>query len=211
MKTKAMTYFSEYPAAELPVVARAVHASLTKNAAVFGLLPMSLDDLDTLIRDYSAKLQAKMGGGGKPATLALKDAKLALALALRSLGNHVNGVAKHDPVVVEQSGFPSYQTLRRRHAGPPLEPLDLRLKHGVLPGTILARYRPRRANSANEVQVTESDPQDETAWRQVGFFARGRAELRGLTPGALIWVRVRTLGPKNTWSNWSDPAQIRVL
>jgi len=211
MKTKATTYFNEYPAAELPVTARTIHVSMTKNATVFGPLPVDLDDLETLIIDYEAKLEASVGGGGKCATLDLKGAKLALSLGLRSLGNHVNSVARFDPLIVAQSGFPSYETLRRKHPGPPLEPLDLRLKHGVLPGTILVRYKPRRANSVNEVQINTGDPMDETAWKTVSIFARGRATIAGLTPGAVVWVRVRTVGLNNTYSNWCDPAQIRVL
>ena len=35
--------------------------------------------------------------------------------------------------------------------------------------------------------------------------------LTGLTPGLLLWVRVRTVGLKGVMGAWSDPAQIRVL
>jgi len=66
---------------------------------------------------------------------------------------------------------------------------DLRLKHAGIPGTIIA----------------------EASWTQHGIFQGGKAVLSGLTPGAIIWVRVRTVGLAGVMGAWSDPAQIRVL
>ncbi len=93
---------------------------------------------------------------------------------------------------------------------PPAAPTDLRLVRGILSGTAVARYRTISPTRPNEVETTTGDPNEESAWTRYGIFPRGRAELSGFTPGALLWVRVRTLGLKGVVGPWSDPAQVRL-
>ncbi|MFN0080073.1 MAG: hypothetical protein ACKVY0_26705 [Prosthecobacter sp.] len=51
--------------------------------------------------------------------------------ALGVLGNYVNNIAKGDPLIVEQSGFPSYETTRTQDTSPPAVPTNLRLPPGA--------------------------------------------------------------------------------
>ena len=210
MNTKAIISFSEYSAPALSPVALAIHTALTLNAAVFGTLPVTLAALNTLINDYDTKLAAK-ADRSKTATLAFNAVRADLEDALGKLGNHVNTVANGDPVIVGQSGFPSYTTDHPTDDSPPPAPLDLRLQHAKHSGGMVARFKPGRTPSMNEVQVNIGDPMNEADWQSRGHFAGGRVELSGFTPGTLVWVRVRTLGLKNNPSDWSDPAQIRML
>jgi hypothetical protein len=210
MNTKAVTYFGDYPEGNLSPAARAIHTALTTNAATFGTLPVTLAALDALIDDYDTKLAAK-ADKSKSSTVAFRAAREELEEALSKLGNHVNNVAEGDPVVVGESGFPSYTTNHTPDENPPAAPTNVRLSHGPVSGNILARYKTDRSPSMNEVQINAGDPMDEALWHSKGFFQGGRAELTGLPPGSIIWVRVRTFGLKNTVSDWSDPAQIRVL
>jgi hypothetical protein len=76
---------------------------------------------------------------------------------------------------------------------------------------MVARYKPDRQPSTNEVQTTTGDPNLEASWTTKGFYQGGRAEMDGFTPGIVVWVRVRTVGLKAVMGSWSDPAQIRVL
>lgn len=55
------------------------------------------------------------------------------------------------------------------------------------------------------------DPNNEAGWHTHGLYKGGRVTLSGLTPGSVIWVRVRTVGLKGVMGAWSDPAQIRVV
>ena len=112
---------------------------------------------------------------------------------------------------MEKSGFPSYQTGHVVDLSQPGAPTDLRLRHADGPGGILARYRPGRQPSTNEVQINLGDPNNEAGWVTKGLFQGGKAELTGFTPGIVVWVRVRTVGLKGVMGLWSDPAQIRVL
>jgi hypothetical protein len=123
----------------------------------------------------------------------------------------VNIVALTHPDWVELIGFPTYATRRPPNHGPPPAPENLVLRHGTLSGTIIARYRPIRRRSVNEVQICLANPLEEANWKTASYYRSGKAELTQLPPGALVWVRVRTLGLKGLFGPWSDPAQIRVL
>jgi len=120
-------------------------------------------------------------------------------------------VAKGDPVIIEKSGIPSYDTAHTPTAGPPAAPTNLRLSTGGLSGQLSARYKPDRRPSTNEVQVNTGDPNSEPGWHTKGIFQSGKAVLNGLTPGACVWVRVRTVGLNGVMGAWSDPAEIMVV
>ena len=118
------------------------------------------------------------------------------AAAFADLGNYVNTVANGDPVIVEKSGSPSYETTHAADPNAPAAPGDVRLRHGDLSGEIVARFRPDRQHSMNEVQKCTGDPTVEANWTHAGMFGGGKATLGSLTPGALVWVRIRTCGLK---------------
>ena len=63
----------------------------------------------------------------------------------------------------------------------------------------------------NEVQKCTGDPTVEANWQHAGMFGGGKATIASLTPGALVWIRVRTCGLQGLMGAWSDPAQIRVV
>lgn len=210
MNTKAVIDFTPYREGDLSPVAKHIHSQLTENAATFGTLPVTLVLLNTHIEDYDAKLSAKESGA-KADTLAFNAARLVLEDDLGKLGNHVNNVADGDPVIVEQSGFPSYQTGQPADDTPPDAPANLTLKHGNVSGTVNARYKPDRSPSTNEVQINAVNPANEADWHTKGIFTGGKATLTGLTPGTQIWVRVRTVGIGGVMGAWSDPAMIWVV
>lgn len=208
-KVKAIIDFTDYTAIELGGLARIIHERLGEHADVFPEPPVSVEALGALVEDYGEKLRARQSRATTD-VIALKQSRTALEGALRVLGGYVNLVAGGSAIIVEKSGFPSFATVRARDFSAPAAPADLRLRH-LQTGAVLARYRPARRHGTNEVQITTGDPNDESAWQNHGYYAGGRAELTGLPPGAIIWVRVRTVGLRGVMGAWSDPAQIRVL
>ncbi len=208
--TKAIIDFSGYTNPELGPLAQIIHDEMTTNAATFAAPPVTMADLQTLVTDFDAKVVARASNATAD-VLALNECREQILEKLRVLGNYVNGEAKGDPMIVEKSGFPSYETARTADTTPPAAPANLRLKQGELSGSIMARYKPEKANSTNEVQITTGDPNDEASWQTKGIFKAGRADLDGFTPGGVVWVRVRSVGLKGVMGAWSDPAQIRVL
>ncbi len=207
---KAIIDFSSYTAAELGPAAQTIHNSLAANASTFASPPVTVAALQTLITTYDTALVAR-ASNAKVDVIAFNEARVALEDALGVLGGYVNMVAKGDAMIVEKSGFPSYDTSHPANPAPPAAPTNLRLRQSELSGTIVARYKPDRHGSTNEVQINTGDPNTEANWHLKGIFQGGKAEMDGLTPGAMVWVRVRTVGLKGVMGAWSDPGQIRVV
>jgi hypothetical protein len=207
---KAVINFETYSAPELGPIAQIIHDKMLLNVLIFTDPTVTMVNLQTLVTTYDQKLLAR-ASRAKADVIAFNEAREALEEGLTRLGNYVNSVALGDASVVEKSGFPSYSTEREPDENPPSAPTNLRLTQGELSGTFLARYKPDRRNSSNEVQTCTGDPNNAADWHTKGIFRGGRAELDGVTPGTVVWVRVRTVGLKGVMGSWSDPAQIRVL
>lgn len=207
---KAIIDFSNYTAAELGPVAQHIHDEMTEHAATFPSLPVTMVALQTLIDDYTAALAARASRASAD-VIAFNVARNELEHALGELGGYVNLKAKGDATMVSESGFPSYDTARTADTSPPAAPTDLRLRHGDVSGSIVARYKTERQPSTNEVQTNTGNPATESDWHTAQIIKGGKAVLSGLTPGTVVWVRVRTVGLKGVMGAWSDPAQIRVV
>lgn len=210
MNTKAIIDFSGYTAPELGPVAQTIHDQMLANAATFTTPPVTMAALAALITTYDTT-QAARASRATADVIAFNTARAALEDALGLLGNYVNNIAKGDAAKVEQSGFPSYVTGHPASTAAPAAPADLRLRPGDASGSIVARYKPDRPNNTNEAQTCTGDPNVEANWQTKGIFKGGKAVLDGLTPGVVVWVRVRTVGLKGVMGAWSDPAEIRVV
>jgi hypothetical protein len=212
MKTKAVTSFTAYKAADLLPTAQTIHDRMTANAATFPSPPMSMTSLATLISTYEQKLSDKSSRATNDID-AFNLARKNMEAALHDLGVYVNLVAKGDDGIVQQSGFPSYSFGGGAHPSPsaiPAAPTAVKLRNGKLSGTIGLQFKPDRANSMNVAQVNTGDPNNEAGWKTVLQFGGGRATLTGLTTGSTTWVRVATIGPGGQLGAWSDPAKIVV-
>ena len=209
-KTKAVIDFTGYTAGDLAPVAQNIHDEMLAHVATFATPAVTMIALQTLVDDFNDKLAAKASRATAD-IVAFNVARHELEETLFELGNYVNNIAKGDPAIVVQSGFPSYQTGQVGTPGAPAAPTNLRLRHGDVSGEIVARYRPSRVPSMNEVQKCFGDPLVEANWVHAGTFSSGKAIISGVTPGAIVWIRVRTFGTKGLVGDWSDPAQIRGL
>lgn len=207
---KAVIDFTDLKAGALAVTAKEVRRGLSENMVFFSKMPVTLEALDTRITEYNQKLVAR-ASRARADVMAFRLARKALERDLRALGTYVNIVAAGDASVVEMSGFPYYETRRPPSTRPPGAPQNLRLRHGILSGTIQALFKTERRGCANEVQITEGNPDEESGWHTRAFCKSGRLLLKGFTPGMVYWVRVRSLGNKGMMGPWSDPAQIRAL
>jgi hypothetical protein len=209
-KTKATVDFSHYSAADLAPKAQNIHDKMTENAATFASPPVTMANLQAAITDYMIKMGAKSSRATAD-YIAANNARDTLEGMLADLGAYVNSVAKGDPAVVALSGFPFYDTAHVVDTTPPAAPADVRLSPGDVSGSIIVRFKPDRPRSMNEVQTCSGDPSLDANWHDAGTFSGGRADLAGLTVGAMLWVRVRTCGIKGVMGQWSDPAKITVV
>ena len=209
MNTKAITDFSKYKDAEMGPTAQFIHDQMTANAATFAAPPVAMATLEAQVTTYNTKLGAKASRATAD-RIAFDTARATLETTLGKLGNYVNGVAQGDAMTVEKSGFPSYGTARPSVSGPPPAPTNLRLSKGSLSGSVKVRYQAAQQPSTNEVQANTGNPNTEADWHTVGIFKGLSGEIAAQTPGARLWVRVRTVGNKGVMGAWSDPAEIIV-
>lgn len=209
MHTKAITDFSKYKDAEMGPTAQFIHDQMTANAAAFAAPPVALATLQTQVTAYNTKLGAKATRATAD-RIAFDMARATLETTLSKLGNYVNGVAQGDAMTVEKSGFPSYGTARPSVSGPPPAPTNLRLSKGSVSGSVKVRYKTAQMPSINEAQSNAGNPNAEADWHPAGIFKGLSGEIPDQTPGARLWVRVRTVGAKGLMGDWSDPAEIIV-
>src|SRR4051812_22451631 len=167
--TKAIIDFSGYTGPELTPVAQMIHDQMTANAVSFDSPPLTMAELQADITAFDSALMKKATGAYAD-TVAFNIARHELESALADLGNFVNTVASGDAMLVEKSGFPNYETGRTPDFNPPAAPENLRLRQGDLSGTLVARYRPARARSINEVQTNLGDPNTAADWKPAGMF-----------------------------------------
>ena len=209
-KTKAIIDFTSYTGPELATTVQTIHDQMTANAVTFPTPTTTMAALQTEITDYEAKLAAKASRSTAD-IVAFNVARHDLEGTLRDLGGYVNLVAQGSEAIVVLSGFPSYGGLTPLPSTIPAAPTNLRLRHGDLSGSIVARYHPDRQNSMNQVMINTGDPNNEAGWVPAGTFGGGKASISGLTVGGTVWVRVRTVLKQNVNGPWSDPAKIVVL
>jgi hypothetical protein len=209
MKTIAVIDFTSYVAAELESPAQVIHDKMLLNAATFDDPPVGMPALATLISTYHTKLAAR-ASNDSDAVLAFNLARHDLEVALHDLGVYVNYVAKGDPEIVAKSGFPSYDATRAPLAAIPAAPTNIRLRNGDLPGSVVARIKPDRANSMNIAQANTGDPNNEAGWHTVATFPHGKVTISGLTVASILWLRFATVGAGGVIGAWSDPARIVV-
>jgi hypothetical protein len=99
--------------------------------------------LQTTIDDNAPALSARESGTDTD-ELAFTVPRHDLEHDLTELGYYGNGVAMGDPVIVDASGFPSYNTTRKPDFSAPAAPANVRLRQGDLSGQCVTRYQPDR-------------------------------------------------------------------
>jgi hypothetical protein len=207
---KTILDFTGYPGSDLITVSQNIDDKMTPIMAQFPKCPTTMADLQTLIDTTQAAL-IKKASKAIADTAAFNVARAALEEALAGIGGYVNTVAKGDLTIILSTGFPYYETSNTPDYAAPEAPTNLVLRQGDVTGEALARYRPKRRKSLNEVQKCTGDPNTEANWQTVGMFSGGKAMLPGIVPGTTIWVRVRTIGLENVRGTWSETGKIMVV
>ena len=153
---------------------------------------------------------AESGDNAKIA--ARNNARVDLTAKLKKVAGYLELVADGDRARLETTGY----DLTRPHGGTydPIElpaPDDLRVERGTLSGVLLVRVRTLKGAGSYEVQLATADPAVETNWK-AGVLSKTAThiELKGLTPGALYYVRVRGIGSHGPGA-WVQSPGIRTV
>ena len=211
MNTKAVIDYSHFTDAELGTTAEAGHNGVAANPTVFATPDPDLATLLTHITAYKDALTQTVMHPGRDATLAKKAARKVLENDLKTLGTYVNLVAKGDADIVALSGLPSYTTGGSAPVVTRSAPTNLSLKQGQNSGSIDFSCKQSVPSDPLEVQTCTGDPNVEANWGGSRTFAASSGTLTGLTPGAVIWVRVRSVIPGGGTTDWSAVENMRVI
>lgn len=85
----------------------------------------------------------------------------------------------------------------------PAPPTNVNAERGEGSGKLKVWCKPVSKRIAYIVEINETDPLDDSAWRQVAYTSKSRVLIEGLTPVTKIWVRMRVLMPNDRLSSAS--------
>ena len=208
---KAIINYSTYTDGNLGPTAHAAHDGVAAHPGTFVTPMPALATFQTHIVAFDAALVAALANPGHDTTLAKNAARAVLVTDLGTLAGYVNLIAQGNAAIVLESGLPSYDTMAPAPGPVRPAPTNLRLKQGMASGSMDVRYTQSVSTDPAELQTCTGDPNVEANWTHAATFPGGAGTLAGFTPGALIWVRVRSIGPGGEHGVWSDPAQLRVI
>ena len=209
--TKVKTDYTNYTDEAIGPVGLAAYQGLSANAATF---PAPVPDLVTFkshLDAYNLAMANVLADPGHANTLTKNNTRKVLEKDLASLGTYVNLVAQGDGTLTALSGLPSYDTATPSPAALRSAPVGLRLKQGTASGSIEVRFKQQVADDNADVQTCTGDPNVDANWTHAKTFTGGVGVLEGFTPGSVVWVRVRSIGPGGTLSPWSAAENMRVI
>ena len=135
-----------------------------------------------------------------------------LVVILGRIAMHVELAAMGDPTLLRASGFDMAQDRSVKSAAPVvMEAPELKLKHGPMPGTLIASAKPVNHAASYELIITDGDPSIQANYRVQGVHAHcTKIEIPGCTGGTNYWAMLRCIGP-NGPGPWSAPVTIMSL
>lgn len=119
-----------------------------------------------------------------------------------SLGSFVENKSNGDATIITGAGFDVVGA--RTPADPVSQVLNLVLTEGDNDGTLDAAWDRDPSAKSYEIQ-TSPDPVAGGSWTFKQIATKSFATITGLTSGARVWVRVRSVGSDEN-GPWSDPA-----
>lgn len=134
-------------------------------------------------------------------TVAVKNqSRLALFEALDRLADALEANAAGDPLYLSNAGFGIRQATRRRFAGLPAVPQNLRLRPGQSSGQAVLEFSPVEGARMYAIELRNSPEQD---W-QNGNYTTGRRVKLQVPARQESQVRVSAIAAGNRRGAWSD-------
>jgi hypothetical protein len=189
--------------ATLIVFAQEVHDKLTANAALFATPAIQLADFKTAIDDLQTAQQATLMGG-VAATIFRDEKKLIVQNMLRTLAAYVTSVAQRDATIITNAGMELAKIGPVRYDFIDV-PTDLRAVC-IGGGIINLRWQKVRNAKSYEVEYT-LDPNVDSSWQRMPVISGSSTMVNALTRKEEYWFRVRTVGTRMLFSDWSSPAK----
>lgn len=186
--------YTRLPDTSFNIFASSVVQAMTGNPA-FPNPAVPLAELSALQADFLQKLTATILGGVIE-TQAKKTARAALTDALRRLGRYVQDAAQ-DYSTLLSSGYAAASQNRSQTVL--ISPKILKTLNEAS-GKLTLRVTPVANARSYQVQAQIGNG----AWQEAGISSQARRMVvAGLTPGTMYNIRVRALGGRTGYSDWS--------
>jgi hypothetical protein len=136
------------------------------------------------------------------ATEAFNEALAGLGEVITDLGGDVEKISDGDATKIKSGG---YQVRADGTATTELDRIEnLSASQGDDSGEVDLHWD--RDDGAKSYEIQQSvDPITANSWTHADVVSGSKATLGGLTSGAKMWFRVRSVGPKKIKGAWSDP------
>jgi hypothetical protein len=170
------------------------------------------DQLGEIIDRTQAACDLALGHDTK-AIAARKLVRLEFDNAFKNLARHLEIWANGDPVKLQNLGYDVRKPPKKSlPAVVPLPAPSLKVTHGLLPGTMIAKMSALLGAFMYELQVTMEDPSVEANWKQQGLHPLPSKipQMEGYISGSNYWFRGRGIGTTGN-GIWSTPFPLRSL
>jgi hypothetical protein len=189
--------------AALIVFAQEVHDQLLANITLFATPTIQLTDFKTAIDDLQAAHQNTLMGG-TAATVFRDDKMRVLQNMLRTLAAYVTSIAQGDATIITNAGMELAKQGPYRYEFIDV-PVDVRVVC-IGGGMMSMRWRKVRNAKSYEVEYT-LDPNIDSSWQRMPVVSGSNTMVNGLKRKEEYWFRVRAVGTKLLFSDWSSPAK----
>jgi hypothetical protein len=215
MRVRLSLNFTTIKDADLLVKVASIIASLDNNPNYPRPWPDQAPKYEGLIAVHGTFQFAVQAALGRDVNkIAERDrARENLVEYLSDLAPYLELVAKGDENILMSTGYDVTQT--RTYGAASHDPLgaveNFSVKRAELEGMLVAHATKLQGASSYELQIAEGDPTVEANWRQYAIFASAsRMEIKGLTPGRKVSVRVRGIDINGPGA-WSAPVTLMVV
>jgi hypothetical protein len=196
--------FSEYSADELEDVANAALEAIPE-ILIFASVTPSIASLRALVDDVAQKKMEK----GPGAHTALRASMKTLADGFSLFATNLNNTPNVTETDLEETTLPMEKE-RTRTTQVPTQLLDVRLKHGTMPGVVEGKCKVSEDNVRWIVAEWTLDP-NSGPWTPAGSFTNSqKMTIPGLPRGKDVWIRFAAVNVIGQGA-WSDPATIMAI
>lgn len=205
MKSKVKVSLFKLTAVYLLALLRNVVAKLTGNAN-FPTPPVSLADMTTKGDELEAAIE-EATNGSKASKEARNKLETEVKAMLESVALYVGSVGKGDPAILSTSGFELAK--QPEPIGVPGVTKALVVDATNTEGTVELRWRRVHGAHSYRVWMTDSDPNVEANWTELGVGIRSSRLVTDLVSYKAYWFKVSAIGYAGEGKD-CDPAMGRA-
>ena len=214
MQAKLIITFGPLSGAAFLTKAGTIVAALRENPDYPEPWPPQVCSFAQLEASYIAFRDALHASANRDrAKIAERDAtRETLTTLLKNLAPYLEVVAQGDTKKLLGTGY----DLRKDPAhgsgsGPLSAPTNFTLKRSDISGTLLLHATGVSGAASYEVDIADTDPTAESAWRDAGTYATcSHIKISGLNPGKVYWLRIRAIGSGGPGA-WTDTVSLMAV